>query len=144
MVLFMASESRLPSSRSSIWHSRGCRSRGGPACCNSWSRCWLCSPWARDTAGWEHLCSLNSPISRGRFRHLKPLPWMVVASSLYLSVFLVSAAAMLADVSQGTVNSTSFTSLDFRLMMTRSGFWAVIATSEGMVTPLTLCPSRSA
>ena len=48
------------------------------------------------------------PTSRGMLRHLKPLPWMVVASSLYLSAFLVVAAWMLADVSQGKVSSMSF------------------------------------
>ena len=84
------------------------------------------------------------PISSGMLWHLKPLPAMVVARSVYLFVFLVCAAVKLAVVSQGTVSSTSFTSLDFLLTMTRSGFWAVIATSGGMVTPFTRWLSRSA
>ena len=56
------------------------------------------------------------------------------------------AAPMLAEESQGTVSSTRVTSgvLAFLLMITRSGFWAVMATSGGMVTPLILLPSTSA
>ena len=62
-----------------------------------------------------------------------------------LSVFLCRAAPMLAEESQGTVSSTSITSggLAFLLIITRSGFWAVMATSGGMVTPLILLPSKS-
>ena len=86
------------------------------------------------------------PISRGRLEHLKPLPSIVVLRSLYLSVFLCKAAPMLAEESQGTVSSTSITSggLAFLFTITRSGFYAVMATSGGMVTPLILFPSKSA
>ena len=50
----------------------------------------------------------------------------------YLSVFLFSAAAVLVELSQGTVNFTSFTSFVCWLIMTGSGYWAVMATSGGM------------
>ena len=77
------------------------------------------------------------------FRHLKPFHWKVVVSSLYLSAFLAAAASKFSGVSQGRVSSTSFTSITFDwLMMTRSGFWAVMATSAGMATPFTLCPQQ--
>ena len=37
-LLFRVSEN---SSQWSIWHSRWCRSPGGPACCSSWSRSYI-------------------------------------------------------------------------------------------------------
>ena len=51
-------------------------------------------PWQSCVRMFLFLALMNPlvPISRGMLRHLKPFPWMVVVSSLYLSAFLDVAA----------------------------------------------------
>ena len=52
-------------------------------------------PWQSCVRMFLFLALMNPlvPISRGMLRHLKPFPWMVVVSSLYLSAFLDVAAS---------------------------------------------------
>ena len=101
---FKASGIRLHSNQWSILHSTVCRTRGGPACCSSWSRSWPCSLSVHDTAVWGQSYSSSSPLPWFRSPmgcwHLNPLPWISVVRSWYLSVFLLSAASMLVEVSQ--------------------------------------------
>ena len=75
-------------------------------------------------------------------RKVEAFPSIVVWRSLYLSVFLWRAALMLAEEFQGTISSTRVTSrgLVFQLTITRSGFWAVMATSGVWSHHLSSCP----
>ena len=84
-------------------------------------------------------CPLE-PTSNGMFLHTKPLSVMSEARDVYLSLFLVLAAKILAACSKQIVSSNMYTVVTGVEVstMTRSGLELVRIISWGIVWPFTL------